>query len=85
MIKTTPRASLASLPLSKKNAPAAPAQTDHAAAPDKGGAREARVSIIVRLTAAERKALRTIALQQDTTVQAIIEKAVRDVIARDEK
>jgi hypothetical protein len=84
MIKTTPRASLASLPLSKKNVPAATA--DPPAASDKGGgARESRVSIIVRLTAAERKALRTIAVQQDTTVQAIIEKAVRDVIARDEK
>jgi hypothetical protein len=84
MIKTTPRASLASLPLSKKNAPAATAD-HHPAAPEKGSAREARVSIIVRLTAAERKSLRMIALQQDSTVQAIVEKAVRDVIARDEK
>lgn len=74
-----PRASLASLPLSRKGEPAA--ATDHPAVP----AREARVSIIVRLTPAERKALRTIALQQDTTVQAIIERAVRDVIARDGK
>lgn len=81
MTKPTPRASLASLPLSRKGAPAEPVAT-----PDKGGgAREARVSIIVRLTPAERKALRLIALRQDTTVQAIVEKAVRDVIARDEK
>ena len=75
-----PRASLASLPLSRKGATSA-AALDYPAAP----AREARVSIIVRLTPAERKALRTIALQQDTTVQAIVERAVRDVIARDGK
>jgi hypothetical protein len=74
-----PRASLASLPLSRKGEPAA--ATDYPAAP----AREDRVSIIIRLKPADRKALRTIALQQDTTVQAIVERAVHDVIVRDGK
>lgn len=85
MIKTTSRQSLAGLPLAKKSAPAATHSAEHPAAPDKRSAREARVSSIVRLTAAERKSLRMIALQQDSTVQAIVGKAVRDVIARDGK
>jgi len=41
-----------------------------------------RVQIIVRMTIAERKALRQIALDQDTTAQALAEEAIRDVLRR---
>ena len=43
---------------------------------------DARVQIIVRMTPAERKALRQIALDQDTTAQALAEDAIRDVLRR---
>lgn len=43
---------------------------------------EERVQIIVRMTIAERKALRQIALDQDTTAQALAEEAIRDVLRR---
>ena len=57
---------------------AAPTQ----AAPAKGKGADARVQIIVRMTPAERKALRQIALDQDTTAQALAEDAIRDVLRR---
>lgn len=59
-------------------AEAAPAQP----APAKGKAADTRVQIIVRMTPAERKALRQIALDQDTTAQALAEDAIRDVLRR---
>ena len=40
------------------------------------------MQIIVRMTPAERKALRQIALDQDTTAQALAEDAIRDVLRR---
>lgn len=43
---------------------------------------DGRVQIIVRMTPAERKALRQIALDQDTTAQALAEEAIRDVLRR---
>lgn len=43
---------------------------------------DGRVQIIVRMTMAERKALRQIALDQDTTAQALAEDAIRDVLTR---
>ncbi|MDP4027196.1 hypothetical protein Q8W71_31985 [Methylobacterium sp. NEAU 140] len=52
-----------------------------AATPKPKGA-DARVQIIVRMTPAERKALRQIALDQDTTAQALAEDAIRDVLRR---
>ncbi|TXN78333.1 ribbon-helix-helix domain-containing protein [Methylobacterium sp. WL8] len=65
----------------------APPETEKAAqtAPDptkaaKGS--DGRVQIIVRMTPAERKALRQIALDQDTTAQALAEDAIRDVLRR---
>ena len=48
----------------------------------KGKGADARVQIIVRMTPAERKALRQIALDQDTTAQALAEDAIRDVLRR---
>ena len=46
------------------------------------GKADSRVQIIVRMTPAERKALRQIALDQDTTAQALAEDAIRDVLRR---
>ncbi|MCF4130272.1 ribbon-helix-helix domain-containing protein [Methylobacterium sp. SyP6R] len=59
---------------------AAPAPA--AATAPAGGKGEERVQIIVRMTPAERKALRQIALDQDTTAQALAEEAIRDVLRR---
>ncbi|MFH6786742.1 ribbon-helix-helix domain-containing protein [Methylobacterium sp. MA0201] len=58
---------------------AAPVAASPAPAAGKG---EERVQIIVRMTPAERKALRQIALDQDTTAQALAEEAIRDVLRR---
>jgi hypothetical protein len=69
--------------------PTAPAPEADTAAPapaaataPTGGKGEERVQIIVRMTPAERKALRQIALDQDTTAQALAEEAIRDVLRR---
>lgn len=43
---------------------------------------DGRVQVLVRMTPAERKALRQIALDQDTTVQALVEESLRDLIRR---
>lgn len=43
---------------------------------------EDRVQVMVRMTTSERKALRQIALDQDTTAQALVEEAIRDVLRR---
>lgn len=59
--------------------PAAAPATD---APAKAGKSDDRVQIIVRMTPAERKALRQIALDKDTTAQALAEEAIRDVLRR---
>ncbi|MBA3903524.1 MAG: hypothetical protein C0522_07615 [Rhodocyclaceae bacterium] len=64
-------------------APLAPAGLD----PEAQGApvrkeRDSRVQVLVRMTPAERKALRRVALDQDTTVQALVEDALRDLLRR---
>jgi predicted transcriptional regulator len=46
---------------------------------------DTRVTVVVRITPAQRKTLRGIALDQDTTVQAIIEQAIADIVARHSK
>lgn len=46
----------------------------------KGG--DGRVQVLVRMTPAERKALRRIALEQDTTVQALVEETLQDLLRR---
>ncbi|MCJ2132168.1 ribbon-helix-helix domain-containing protein [Methylobacterium sp. E-045] len=61
-------------------APPAPEAKVDAAKPAKGS--DGRVQIIVRMSMAERKALRQIALDQDTTAQALAEEAIRDVLVR---
>ncbi len=67
----------APIPEADVSAPAPAAATAPA-----GGKGEERVQIIVRMTPAERKALRQIALDQDTTAQALAEEAIRDVLRR---
>ena len=56
----------------------APKTEPEATAAPKGG----RVQVLVRMTPAERKALKRIALERDTTVQALVEKAIRDLLRR---
>lgn len=53
-----------------------------AAPPAQSAKTDDRVQIIVRMTTAERKALRQIALDLDTTAQALAEEAIRDVLRR---
>ena len=75
---TKSRPSLASLVAQKNPAPATAVAQSASATLPKGS----RVSVIVRMSPAERKALRRIALEQDTTVQALVEQAVGDIVAR---
>jgi hypothetical protein len=46
------------------------------------GREDGRVQILVRMEPAARKALRRLALEQDTTVQALVEEAIRDLLHR---
>ncbi len=57
-------------------------RTRRRGAQGRGVAKDPRVQVLVRMTTAERKALRQIALDKDTTVQAIVEDAIRDVLRR---
>ena len=83
------RPSLTSLAdrIAKKPGPVSAPITDTPAAvaepgKPKGEAKDTRVQVMARMTPAERKGLRRIALEQDTTVQALIEEAIRDLIRR---
>lgn len=86
MAKDRPSLTSLSSRLSRKTAPAEAeppaALLKEAAAQPKAAKGEERVQIIVRMTPAERKALRQIALDQDTTAQALAEEAIRDVLRR---
>ena len=46
------------------------------------GTKDDRVQIIVRTSRDERRALKAIANTRDTTVQALCESAIRDIIAK---
>ncbi len=86
MAKDRPSLTSLSSRLARKTAPAeaeppTPAPDDAPAQP-KAAKGEERVQIIVRMTPTERKALRQIALDQDTTAQALAEEAIRDVLRR---
>lgn len=72
------RPSLATLGdrLAKKTS--APAATPEPVA----DAKEERVQVLVRMSPGERKSLKMIALEQDTTIQALVEEAIRDTIRR---
>ncbi len=88
-MSSKPRPSLASLGdrLAKKDPPptaAVPSEPSEAAVStaEKAPAKDTRVQVLVRMTPAERKALRRIALEQDTTVQALVEETIRDLLRR---
>jgi hypothetical protein len=46
------------------------------------GEKDTRVQVLVRMTPQQRKDLRQIALDQDTTVQALVEETLRDFLRR---
>ena len=82
-----PRPSLTSLAdrMARKDpAPAASASQDVYTEDRKAPAapKDPRVQVLVRMTTAERKALRQIALDKDTTVQSLVEDAIRDLLRR---
>ena len=81
MAKERPTLTSLSERLSRKTLPTEPATSEPASAASTKTA-DNRVQIIVRMTPAERKALRQIALDQDTTAQALAEEAIRDVLRR---
>lgn len=81
------RPSLTSLAdrMAKKDPVPAGAKTEApspASAEDSEGKGDRRVQVLVRMTPEERKALRQIALDQDTTVQALVEESLRDLLSR---
>lgn len=86
MVAKPERPSLAGLPLKKKATFAsAPAQAEQDAAPAPQPAEpktDGKVPVMVRMTRADRKVLRQIALGMDTTVQALVEDAMQDIIRR---
>ena len=85
-MSTKPRPSLADRFAKKDTPPPAVAAVPDASAKlapvtsDPKG--DKRVQVLVRMLPAERKALRRIALDQDTTVQALVEDSIRDLIRR---
>lgn len=79
------RPSLASLPLKKKPSAFVPMDEPEAQskpAPTEEPKTEDKVPVMVRMTRAERKVLRQIAIGMDTTVQSLIEDAMHDIIRR---
>lgn len=84
MAKDRPTLTSLSDRLARKSQPVeAEPRSGDAATPDKAAkVSDGRVQIIVRMSPAERKALRQIALDQDTTAQALAEDAIRDVLRR---
>ena len=79
----SPRPSLTSLAehMAKKPQAQVPEPTQPQEKAEKGP-KDSRVQVLVRMTPAERKALRRIALDQDTTVQALVEETIRDLLRR---
>ena len=81
MAKERPTLTSLSERRSRKTLPTEPAASEPSPAATAKVA-DNRVQIIVRMTTTERKALRQIALDQDTTAQALAEEAIRDVLRR---
>ncbi len=71
MAKKDPAPSPAAPPLPQADQPQATAEP-----------KDTRVQVLVRMLPSERKALRQIALDGDTTVQALVEDAIRDLLRR---
>ena len=86
MVAKPERPSLAGLPLKKKvmliPAPADPEQEAVASPQAAEPKTDDKVPVMVRMTRADRKVLRQIALGMDTTVQALVEDAMQDIIRR---
>jgi hypothetical protein len=86
MVAKPERPSLAGLPLKKKATFApGPAEVEQDTAPSPQAAEpkpDGKVPVMVRMTRADRKVLRQIALGMDTSVQALIEEAMHDIIRR---
>lgn len=81
---TKARPSLTSIAdrMAKKDSVQAPEVEDELTSAAPSEAKDKRVQVLVRMTPAERKALRQIALDQDTTVQALVEETIRDLLRR---
>ena len=88
MAPKSERPSLAGLPLKRKSTPGpasaeveptAPVAVSTSPAEPKP---DGKVPVMVRMTRPDRKILRQIALGMDTTVQALIEEAMHDIIRR---
>lgn len=91
MTKKPARAPLTSASIgalqSRKLAPAAPASAppepvQAPLVPEAPRKKDTRVQVLVRMEPHERKALRKIALDKDTTVQELVEQGIRDIIKR---
>ena len=86
MVAKPERPSLAGLPLKKKLTLAPPqAEPEQEAALQQQAAEtkaDGKVPVMVRMTRADRKVLRQIAIGMDTSVQALIEEAMHDIIRR---
>ena len=80
------RPSLAGLPLKRKLtavlSPSEAAPLAQPSAPPAAEEKDGKVPVMVRMTRADRKIIRQIAIGIDTTVQALIEDAIHDIIRR---
>ncbi len=77
------RPSFTDLPLAAKPAPAMPVPV---AVPEAQAevlrSKDDRVTIIIRVSAEDRKALKGISVERDTTIQDMMAEAVKDIIRR---
>lgn len=67
----TKKPAMPSVPEPAETAPASPAKS-----------KDDRVTIILRVSAEDRKALKGISVEQDTTIQDMLHAAVQDIIRR---
>jgi predicted HicB family RNase H-like nuclease len=68
-----PRGKLASLPLAPKVLGREGSDTQ----------KETRVAMMVRISFADRKRLRALAVEQDTSLQGLLEEAIREFLRRE--
>ena len=79
-----PRPGLDALPFATKRptAPATPDPMEAAPSTSAPTKKDDRVTIILRVSAEDRKALKGISVEQDTTIQDMLHAAVQDIIRR---
>ena len=79
-----PRPGLDALPFATKKlaTPAGPEPTEVEPAPTPTKTKDDRVTIILRVSAEDRKALKGISVEQETTIQDMLHAAVQDIIRR---